>query len=151
MANLLADGSNWRNGDDGSLPSSVWNGKTFSASFSNAFEHILMESYEGTVAPGDIFTGSFVFNSLSPPDQILLIQGTEGDANSNVAQIMATPGVPANFSFNASLGNTLKVAPPETGSNVPHSFYGLSYTITPLASACDELGRVTKAYVSGYF
>lgn len=149
MANLLAEGSNWLNLDDSSLPSSTWNGATFSGSFSDVTEHVVAISYQGTISPGDTFNGTVTFNSMTPPVSAGIVIGSQSDNESNFGQVNFAPNVPMAFSFDATLGNTLKITTPSSG-DFAQSFYGLSFTITPVTPNCDEIGNATKIVASAW-
>lgn len=150
MANLLLEPGRWRNGALISPPTE-WNGTSYAFTSEIGFTGAFYLDYIGAApAPGDTFGGSLLFsNEDSLPGFLLLVN----PGVSVLGSVPLTSGQTAEFEFEAFAGSRLIIANSDVENSSPTSYYGINAIATPAsvaASACQELGRVTRAYVSGY-
>jgi hypothetical protein len=140
---------------DGISPPAYWNGTAYTLvgeSFSPARFSLAPNSAPSS---GDTFAGSVVFsNNDSIPGFLNVVNGS-GTVLSSVA---LSPSGPIVFSIGAAGAVSLILTNSNTAGIVAF-YYGLQISLTPTADpappppaspACDELGRVTRAYVSAY-
>lgn len=160
MANLLLDPLNWFDGDEVSPPSS-WNGSSYAVSTGPETLGFLGLGYNGgPPASGDVIAGTVTQvndgDGIDPAGPIFLVLvNTAGDVVLDSVEVpLATP---IEFSFDATApGMSALRASASAESTGPAGWYGLELTLTPADSpppvdnACEEYGRVTRAYVSGY-
>lgn len=162
MANLLAAADSWFDQGDteGNQPPPSWNGTAYVVSFGPEQFGIFTDLvYNGNPAAGDTLAGEVAVSWESGAAVFMLVGIYDPvlEYNVTLATYEIENGVP--LALNEVLpggytGVTLGLYENEAGSN-PAQRYGLQVTITPGAppvpsEPCEELGRVTRAYVSGY-
>lgn len=146
MSNLLSDGANWS-------PGGLWNGTAFE--FISTGENDTI-TYGSPAQSGDVVAFNLTVISLeyAGPGMSLLVNG----------EVFDTISAP-NFDPPSSYTSPALTAGATVGLRIDANSgsYGHELLLTPIAdeppvdppvepviSPCDEMGRVTRAYVSGY-
>jgi hypothetical protein len=140
VANLLSDASKWTDESDGNPPS-YWNGTSYE--FLTAYADTA-PSMTATAAAGDTVGFEFTVGAVSTRDTALHVSVNGADVYTNDLQTLGD----ASFTSSALSAGDAVVITFVAGSGF--SAYDLDVTLTPPVVACAELGRVTRAYVSGY-
>ncbi|GAA0260549.1 hypothetical protein [Rhodanobacter caeni] len=139
MGNLLSDPSKWTD-ESGGNPPSYWNGAAYE--FLNAYGNT--ESITATAAAGDTVSVTTTTNAPSDHETTMTVTVNGTAVYTNDLQTVGD----ANFASNAlAAGDVVVIAFETPGLG---KVYALDVTLTPTVETCTELGRVTRAYVSGY-
>lgn len=136
MPNLLSDASKWTD-EAGGSPPSYWNGTAYE--FLTAYGSA--ESMSAIAAAGDIVAFDLAVNAASTHATGLTVSVNSSPVYTNDLQ---TVGAASFTSGTLAAGDAVDI---HFGG---FEVYDLDVTLTPPVVACAELGRVTRAYVSGY-
>lgn len=151
MANLLLDPNLWADGS-GSPPSS-WDGSSYVVSVGSGTSGAFWINYSGAApSPGDTLAGSAVQTNTTTPEPDVYLCLVETNSFVVLQSVRLPAGVPVDFSWPA-LEHMRLVLSSAPDSPYEASLYGLNLSVTPAAPEevrCEEHGRVTRAYVSGY-
>lgn len=172
MANLLANPELWHTGSN-PPPPSIWNGSAYAINASSSSSDNFLLAYNGGAQPalGDLIYGSITFECQGgiPPGSTAYLVLFDQLNFQTLAAIPVQYGVASEFSFDAGSFQTpawgelgfsgvtlgLDVTNGEP-SGYPSYLYGLKLTLipaaepTPIPVSCDEIGRVTRNYVSAH-
>ena len=150
MANILLDGANWYD-DNYGMPPSYWTGTEYeyigSGGDGPTYYYGATMQYQGTVNDGDVVAGSITSTSADATEFGITVNGTA------VAAESLTNGQTYPFSFALNAGDAVVVT-----LGVGNYLYSQDAILTPSSNPsppapppdCGELGRVTRAFVSGY-
>ena len=152
MANLLADPSLWAD-SSGNAPPAYWTGSQYLfVKGDEEFAKFTMDAPHAMDA-GTV-SGTIYFSNMDGLDAYLrYVEHTDGGVDESLP---IASGQTVSFSFDSAPsgdGYYLFIAFSPDGF-FEDLMYGLHVTITPdappIVAACDEYGRTTRAYVSGY-
>lgn len=140
MPNLLSDASKWTD-EAGGSPPSYWNGTSYE--FLTTYADTA-PSMTATAAAGDTVEFAMAISAASTRDTALHVAVNGSDVYTNDLQTVG------DFSFTSDTLAAGDVVTITFVAGTGFSAYDLDVTLTPPVVACAELGRVTRAYVSGY-
>lgn len=151
MANLLLDSNLWADGSGS--PPAVWDGSSYAVSVGPGTTGYFWLNYSGAApSPGDTLAGSAVQTNTTTPEPDVYLCLVETNSFVVLQSVHLPAGVPVDFSWPALeyMRLVLSSAP---DSPYEASLYGLNLSVSPASPEevrCEEHGRVTRAYVSGY-
>jgi hypothetical protein len=141
VPNLLSDASKWTD-EASASPPSYWNGTAYE--FLSAYS--AAESISATAAAGDVVSFTMAVNAASTHTTALAVTVNGTSVYTNDLQTLGD----ASFTSSALAAGDAVAIRFASQSGAGFEVYDLDVTLTPPVVACAELGRVTRAYVSGY-
>ena len=139
MANLLLTATNWKDGANASPPAE-WNGSAYD------FTSVDTLTLTATAAAGDTLAGTFAGTNNGQGHQVFINVNGSGVINWG----HDLDSFPDSVSATLNAGDAVVIL-----LETDRCGYAPDFTLTPPPApppvdACEEYGRVTRAYVSGY-